>query len=116
MNDVVQPGALRLLLTQLGGDRGAQRRFVADFVDLWDTRSRRLAQALAAPDAGGAHIALLSIRSSCGILGAVRLEAAATVMLALLADGDVNGCRERLPQLIIVGERTCAWLNSFLES
>lgn len=116
MNDVVQPGALRLLLMQLGGDRDAQRRFVTDFIGLWDTRSQRLAQALAARNAGEARVTLLSIRSSCGILGAFRLEAAATVMLALLADGDVNGCRERLPQMITVGERTCVWLNQFLKA
>lgn len=103
--------ALHDLLSQLGGDREVQRRFVHDYLRLWRGRSERLTAALAVPGAGNAeeaHVVLLSIRSSSTMVGAVRVEAAAAMMHDALRDGDIAGSVRHIDQLNRVGEQACA--------
>ena len=110
MSAHIEATALRALLTQMGGDRGMQRRFVHDFVHLWHSRSQRLAAALGAqfPDAEEAHVVLLSIRSSSTMVGAVTVEATAAMMHDALRDGDIPGSMRHITRLNEVGEQACA--------
>ena len=109
MSAHIEATALRALLTQMGGDREMQRRFVHDFVHLWRSRSQRLAAALTAPfpNAEEAHVVLLSIRSSSTMVGAVTVEATAAMMHDALRDGDIAGSARHIDRLNEVGERAC---------
>ena len=109
MSAHIEAVALRALLTQMGGDRDMQRRFVHDFVHLWHSRSQRLAKALAFPfpDAEEAHVVLLSIRSSSTMVGAVTVEATAAMMHDALRDGDIAGSVRHITRLNEVGELAC---------
>ena len=111
MSTHIEATALRSLLSQVGGDRDLQRRFVHDYVQLWRSRSERLTAALAVPTAGNAeeaHVVLLSIRSSSTMVGAVRVEATAAMMHDALRDGDIAGSVRHIDQLNRVGELACA--------
>ncbi|MGO4783063.1 hypothetical protein [Cryobacterium sp. W22_MBD10_FK3] len=109
MSAHIEATALRALLTQMGGDRDMQRRFVHDFVHLWHSRSQRLSAALGAqfPDAEEAHVVLLSIRSSSTMVGAVTVEATAAMMHDALRDGDIPGSLRHIQRLNQVGELAC---------
>jgi hypothetical protein len=102
--------ALGDLLASLGGDALALARFMRDFVNLWGSRSERLATALARADADEAHVVLLSIRSTSVMVGAVRLEAVAAGLHNTLKFGDFDGCRGQLAGLAEAGAVTCAEL------
>jgi hypothetical protein len=105
----IEASALRALLSQVGGDRAMQRRFVRDFLNLWRSRADRLAAALAAPypNAEEAHVVLLSIRSSSTMVGAVTVEATAAMMHDALRDGDIPGTMRHINRLNEVGELAC---------
>lgn len=109
MSAHIEATALRALLSQMGGDRDMQRRFVHDFVHLWHSRSQRLGAALTAPypDAEEAHVVLLSIRSSSTMVGAVTVEATAAMMHDALRDGDIAGSMRHITRLREVGELAC---------
>lgn len=107
MSGHIEHSALRTLLSQMGGDKEMQRRFVHDFVHLWRSRSQRLKTALAFPDAEEAHVVLLSIRSSSTMVGAVTVEAAAAMMHDALRDGDIAGSARHYQRLNEVGEQAC---------
>ena len=107
----IESAALCALRTQLGGDAKSQLRFVRDFIDLWNTRAERLTTALALPDQEEAHIVLLSIRSSSMMVGAVVLEATASLIHSALKSGDLAGCRRHLPRLTEVGALACGELS-----
>jgi HPt (histidine-containing phosphotransfer) domain-containing protein len=103
----IEDAALRALLSQMGGDRQMQSRFVHDFVQLWGSRSQRLEAALAFPDSEEAHVVLLSIRTSSAMVGAVTVGAIAAMMHDALRDGDIPGTVRHLPRLNVLGEQAC---------
>jgi HPt (histidine-containing phosphotransfer) domain-containing protein len=111
MSRLLDEDALRDLLTSVGRDEGARTRFARDFVSLWETRVRRLTDALARRDAEEAHVVLLSIRSSSKMIGAQVIEATASLMHSSLDRQDLEGCASHLPRLDQVGQETCAELD-----
>lgn len=106
--------ALRSLLDDLGGDTCTLASFITDFVDLWDTRARRLAEALAAHATDAVHVVLLSIRSSAHMIGAVVLEASTTAMLDLLQQSGIAACASSVGGLIDDGRGSCQALVTLL--
>lgn len=110
MSAHIEAPALRALLSQMGGDTAMQRRFVHDFIQLWHSRSQRLASALSQPfpDAEEAHVVLLSIRSSSTMVGAVTVEATAAMMHDAVRDGDLPGALRHIGRLNEVAEYACA--------
>ena len=107
MSNHIEATALRALLSQVGGNHDLQRRFVHDFVHLWQSRTERLQAALEFPDAEEAHVVLLAIRSSSTMVGAVTVEATAAMMHDALRNGDIPGSLRHLNRLHEVGEFAC---------
>lgn len=101
----VDRAALGEMLAALGWD--ALAKFTRDFISLWASRWERLATALAGADADEAHVVLLSIRSTCVMIGAARLEAVAAGLHKTLGFGDLDGCRQQLAGLAEAGAVTC---------
>ena len=112
MSAHIEATALKALLSQVGGDLNLQRRFVNDFINLWQSRSQRLRAALAFPDAEEAHVVLLSIRSSSTMVGAVTVEATAAMMHDALRDGDIAGSARHIDRLDEVGDAACRDLTA----
>jgi hypothetical protein len=115
VSELLDPVALRSLLSQVGGDKRSHRRFMLDFVSLWDTRSQRLMNALTRADVEDAHIVLLGIRSSSVMLGAVGVLGEADAMHAALRSGDLDACRGGLPRLLQTGAATCRELSALAD-
>jgi HPt (histidine-containing phosphotransfer) domain-containing protein len=104
---IIDEKALELLLTHLGGDSESRRRFVGDYVNLWDTRMERLIEALDADDREEAQTVLLSIRSSSAMVGAVVVEATASLIHSSIKKGDTAGCARHVQRLKEVGPVAC---------
>ncbi|MDJ0350025.1 hypothetical protein [Cryobacterium sp. PH29-G1] len=111
---LVDVASLHELCQDLGGDVRIQKRFVNDFIALWQPRAVRLGTALAASDVEAADVVLLSIRSSSTMLGARRLESFATQLHGALRARDLSACARQLPQLSLVGSDTCRALSRHL--
>ncbi|MCU1634863.1 MAG: hypothetical protein JWQ68_102 [Cryobacterium sp.] len=114
--EYIDPTALTRLLDDLAGDVNCLRRFVQDFVSLWDTRARQLADAIAAQVLDTAHVVLLSIRSSSRMVGAPLLETCALVMLNAVKAADLDELRSQVASLIELGRMTCLALGELLDS
>jgi len=102
------------LLSSVGDE--SRGRFVLDFINLWETRSQRLMNALSSHDFDDADVVLLSIRSSSTMLGAWSLEAIAGMVHAAVKRGDLPGSVSHLARLREVGEQTCQELFALLET
>lgn len=111
MSRLLDENTLRGLLSSVGRDDGAGTRFIHDFVSLWETRVRKLTNALAERDADQTHVALLSIRASSTMIGAQVIEAAAALMLSSLDRQNLAECARHLDRLDRVGQETCAELD-----
>ncbi|WP_139256828.1 hypothetical protein [Herbiconiux ginsengi] len=102
------------LLCSIGDE--SRGRFVLDFINLWETRSQRLMNALGSHDFDEADVVLLSIRSSSTMLGAWPLEAIAGMVHAAVKRTDLAGCVGHLARLREVGAATCLELTLLVES
>jgi HPt (histidine-containing phosphotransfer) domain-containing protein len=92
---------------------GAATRFASAFVRLWGSRSSRLEQALQGGDPAAALDAVLSVKSSSALAGALRLSAhAAGLELALRTGvGDVVLLCE---DLLACGDETLSAIGGYL--
>jgi len=90
-------------------------RFVLDFINLWETRSQRLMNALTRHDFDEADVVLLSIRSSSIMLGALTLEAIAGMVHAAVKRADLAGSLGHLARLREVGAQTCRELLALVQ-
>jgi len=90
-------------------------RFVLDFINLWETRSQRLMNALTRHDFDEADVVLLSIRSSSIMLGAWTLEAIAGMVHAAVKRADLAGSLSHLARLREVGAQTCRELLALVQ-
>ena len=102
------------LLSSIGDQNSG--RFVLDFINLWETRSQRLMNALSSHDFDEADVVLLSIRSSSTMLGAWTLEAIAGMVHAAVKRADLAGSLSHLARLREVGAQTCRELQALVES
>ncbi|MCS5716796.1 hypothetical protein N1027_01450 [Herbiconiux sp. CPCC 205763] len=101
------------LLNSIGDESSG--RFVLDFINLWETRSQRLMNALSSHDFDEADVVLLSIRSSSTMLGAWPLEAIAGMVHAAVKKADLSASLNHLPRLREVGDATCQELRAVLD-
>lgn len=115
-SDYIDKRALSALLVDMSGDGESTRRFIEDFVSLWETRAQRLTDALLWGALDAAHVVLLSIRSSACMLGAAPLEAAARRMLAAVQERDLAACSAQIALLLEVGRNSCSALTALLRN
>ena len=113
-SEFLDGSVLGALLDDLDGDTCSLTSFINDFVSLWDTRAQRLTDALAAQSVDGAHVVLLSIRSSAYMIGAIVLETSTTSMLEMLHRFGTAACRSSLDALLGDGQGSCQALLKML--
>ncbi len=109
----VEPDVTLALLQSIGD--ATSGRFVTDFINLWETRSQRLMNALNRSDFEDADVVLLSIRSSSTMLGAWALEAIAGMVHSAVKRMDLSASVAHLNRLREVGAQTCRELLALLE-
>ncbi|MFL4479337.1 Hpt domain-containing protein [Paeniglutamicibacter sp. ORCA_105] len=85
--------------------------FVHDFVDLWESRYERLAQALDPLDPDTALDALISIKTAAAMAGAVRLAGDARELGEVVKRGDEAAAKALLPLLASCGQQTLLQLQ-----
>jgi HPt (histidine-containing phosphotransfer) domain-containing protein len=87
-------------------DRSIVLGFVHDFVELWESRYLRLAQALDHLDRDTALDALLSLKTAATMAGAVRLSKGAGELEEAVKRGDEAAAVDLLPGLEVCGRQT----------
>lgn len=100
---------LRGLSDQVGAE--SCRRFVSNFVAMWDSRFTRLQQAVQRPDFDAAMDVVLSIKISSHMAGAVRLSALAAAAQELVVRRDASGLAEMVAAVDACGVETMAYLS-----
>jgi len=103
----LEDDAYRRLLSSLHGDDAATRRFIHDFVALWEDRAHRLTGDLYRRDWEDADVVLLSIRSSSQMVGARALRTIADRVHQGVRGFDLDECLAHLQKLHDVGRGTC---------
>lgn len=78
--------------------------FIQISIGMWDQRYYRLTHALADRDEAQLMDVILSIESSCKMLGLQQLAALATLMRTRLANHDLNGVQNLLDPLELCGQ------------
>lgn len=96
---------------QLDG-RSAVLGFVSDFADLWAARYTRVAEALGTGDDEAALDALLSLKASASMVGALRLADRAEKIESAMKRGDVGDGQTFLPALWTCGQLTLQALEN----
>ncbi|ACU86528.1 glycosyl transferase [Brachybacterium faecium DSM 4810] len=94
------------LTAELEGRSDLGIDFVAGWAVMWPTRSSRLERAIAAEQPAAIRDAIGSLRVSSAMVGAARLEQAATDLEQSLAGDDLEVCRAQLPLVIAIGRET----------
>jgi HPt (histidine-containing phosphotransfer) domain-containing protein len=102
----IDPAAQRRLTAAAVGSADIAQRFFDDFVRSWPGRLQRLASGLEASDADVAHVALLSIRSSSEMVGALPLARLARRLEDAAQLGHLDECLAGLSELRRVGDLT----------
>ena len=93
-------------LEQQVNDRPTVLGFVRDFVDLWESRYDRLAEALEVSDPDAALDALVSIKASAAMAGALRLSQEAKELEDVVNSGGDRAANGLLPNLRACGQRS----------
>jgi hypothetical protein len=108
MNDVawIDPAAQRRLTASVVGSGDIAQRFFDDFAKSWPDRLQRLVRGLEASDADVTHVALLSIRSTSEMVGALPLARLARRLEVASQRGRLDECRAGLAELRRVGDLT----------
>lgn len=81
---------LQELADQLGG-RYLAVKFAKDYIGLWEQRERRLTASLDEQDSDAALDAVISMKVSSAMVGALRLEGLARALEAAIRGGDFSG-------------------------
>ncbi|MGO2558410.1 glycosyltransferase [Brachybacterium sp.] len=102
---------LEELTAELEGRSDLGIDFVAGWAIMWPTRSSRLERAIAAEDRSAIRDAIGSVRVSSAMVGAARLEQAATDLELALGSGDLEACRAQLPAVTAIGQETVDMLR-----
>lgn len=98
--------ALEELAAELEGRSDLGIDFVAGWAVMWPTRTARLERAIAAEDPLAIRDAIGSVRVSSAMVGADRLERAATDLEQALERGEMEACRAQLPVVDAIGRET----------
>lgn len=97
---------LEELSAELEGRSDLGIDFASGWAIMWPIRAARLERAVAAEAPMPARDAVGSIRVSSAMVGAARLEQAATDLEAILEGGDADAARVQLPVVTAVGRET----------
>ncbi|MCC9205445.1 Hpt domain-containing protein [Arthrobacter sp. zg-Y769] len=100
---------LRELSDQVGTE--SCRRFVSNFMSMWEGRFTRLHQAVQQRDFDAAMDVVLSIKISSHMAGAERLSALGAAAQDLVSRRDVRGLEEMVIAVRTCGAETMAHLN-----
>lgn len=106
---IVSPDRLRELTDSVGPD--TCRRYVSNFIDMWDGRLTRLQQAVQLRDFDAAMDVVLSIKISSHMAGAERLSALGAAAQDLVSRRDHRGLEELVASVQACGVETMALLN-----
>ncbi|MDQ0826188.1 HPt (histidine-containing phosphotransfer) domain-containing protein [Arthrobacter sp. B2I5] len=87
---LVDPVVLQDLEDELGQPE-LVTNFAKDYVRLWETRERRLTTSLANQDRAAALDAVISLRVSSTMVGALRLAGLAVALESAVRRGDLSG-------------------------
>jgi hypothetical protein len=107
----IDPLAEERLAAGVFGSAAIARRFLDDFASTWQSRLDRLVRALDAPDAEDVYVALLSIRSTSEMAGAIPLAHLAKMLEADAQAGRLDECRAGLDELRRAGADTMRALS-----
>ena len=102
---LVDPAVLEELAEQLDGPTVA-RRFARDYTDMWEQRFRRLAAALARQDRAAAMDAVISLKISSAMVGALRLAWLAEQLEHLIRSEDYDAGKKVLAEVADHGGQT----------
>lgn len=102
---LIDPYVLQDLGEQLDS-KSAVRDFVRDYINVWDERELRLSNALSRRNQAASLDAVLSLRITSTMVGAIRLVTLAGELEALLRDGKLEEAQEALPRVQRCGLRT----------
>lgn len=107
----MEPAVLRELEEETGG-KAIARKFAQDYVGLWNKRMEYLSGSLAAGDAKMAKDAVLSVKNSALMVGALLLAQRARELEGVVSQGDLVAAKAMLPGLSSTGDRTVEALAS----
>jgi HPt (histidine-containing phosphotransfer) domain-containing protein len=102
----IDPAAQRRVTAAAVGSADLAQRFFDDFVRSWPGRLQRLVLGLDGSDADVAHVALLSIRSTSEMVGALPLARLARRLEDAAQSGRLDECRAGLSELRRIGDLT----------
>ncbi|MHA7175605.1 hypothetical protein ACX80D_03030 [Arthrobacter sp. Sr24] len=103
---------LESLEESLDGEQALCQRFVSTYVDMWPGRFVRIFEAVSAGHSEHAMDAVLSLRSSCKMIGAVRLGELADDLVNDLNAGCMAAATKHLKALRKCGNETAWQLTS----
>jgi HPt (histidine-containing phosphotransfer) domain-containing protein len=87
-------------------DTASAHRYLIEYLQMWEGRLLRLSAAISAENEEAAMDAVLSVRTSAGMIGAVRLAQLAADIEQHLANGDTEGAASWLNELEVCGQLT----------
>ena len=98
-------------LEQDMGGSGVARAFAKDYIGIWDKRQGYLEQSVRNNDAELAMDAVLSLKNSAFMVGALRLASLAVELERLLRTGDLPAVKGLLPVVAQTGRDAVAALK-----
>jgi hypothetical protein len=111
---LVSDAVLDKLSTDLNDHDGSmRRRFISNYVELWEHRYGRISVAILARDAEGAMDAILSLKISSSMVGAERLGQLAEHLQGLIHNQLFDSAARLLDELGSCGTLTTVQLRSF---
>jgi hypothetical protein len=87
-------------------DPGIAHRYLLEYLQMWEGRFLRLSAAIRTGNAEAGMDAVLSVRTSARMIGALRLAHVAADIEQDLAAGDMQGAAQLLDQLEVCGRFT----------
>lgn len=84
----------------------AVKAFILDFIHVWDERFARLADTVSRRDHAAAMEAVLSVRTSSMMVGAVRLASLTSTLEESVRLNDLSGAADILPSVKACGIQT----------
>lgn len=120
MTSAMQHGDLPLLNEEVLQDLEQQldgsaiaRNFSRDFINIWDDRYSKLADAITGGDEDASLDAVLSVKITSMMLGATRLAEIAKDLERVIRSGNLDAAATALPGLWVCGNQTVNKLSSY---
>jgi HPt (histidine-containing phosphotransfer) domain-containing protein len=88
------------------GDRAIARTFANEYIGIWDKRIRNLVRSVEQNDPDAAMDAVLSVKNSSFMVGALLLAELAMEFQRTIRDGDLASAQARVEHLAEVGQST----------